>query len=320
MHSPGENGSRTNSTVLVSVTIPTCNRPLRLRSTLEQILACDPLPAEILIHFDGQPEDKDSIPSDCPIPLITSHSEDPLGPGGARNNLLKKASNEIVCSFDDDSHPIDSDYFQRVVDAFDHLPAAGALMAFVQTPGAPLLPLDPEARDCRGFSGSGVSYRRSAFLKTQGYVPLPLAYGMEESDMALQLHATGYSIYQTGWLRVRHDEADAGPEQNRRFAKAVLQNQALLAYLRYPLILAPIALYQWTRILAQAARLIPFQHLWLTITAIPSHLARHRIYIHRYPAHLVLRHLFRRFSTTATINLTGSDTDSPDGRGAQPGG
>ena len=48
-------------------------------------------------------------------------------------------------------------------------------------------------------------YRRSAFLEAGGYVPLPVAYGMEEVDLALRLHSRGGKILTTPWLRVFHN-------------------------------------------------------------------------------------------------------------------
>ena len=43
------------------------------------------------------------------------------------------------------------------------------------------------------------------FLATSGYVPLAVAYGMEEVDLALRLHEKGGRILRTPGLRVFHD-------------------------------------------------------------------------------------------------------------------
>ena len=54
------------------------------------------------------------------------------------------------------------------------------------------------------FSGGGCAYRRERYLQTGGYVPLPTAYGMEEVDFGLRLHALGGRVLRSGSLRVFH--------------------------------------------------------------------------------------------------------------------
>ncbi len=278
------------ATVPVSVIIPTRERDERLKATLAEIMKCDPLPAEILIHFDAEEDAQHTISADYPVPLKTFRSEKILGPGGSRNVLLKNASCEIICSFDDDSYPVDSDYFARVVNTFESLPEAAVVTASIQTPGGVLAEAAPTASACRIFDGCAASLRRSAVLKTGGYVPLPTAYGMEEADMSLQLSAEGYRIFRTDWLRVRHDTFDSS-EKTKSFAKHTLKNQALLGYLRYPLFLAPIALYQCLRRILWAKNHLSYAQVWEAIREIPGHIGEHQGSKHRLPALTVLRYL-----------------------------
>jgi glycosyltransferase involved in cell wall biosynthesis len=297
-------------TVPVSVVIPTHNRPERLAATLQKIFRCDPLPAELLIFFDGQPDATDSIPADAPILIKTYHSDTPNGPGGARNVLIKNTSCDIVCSFDDDSYPRDLDFFEHIPQVFDSLPNAGAVMASIRLPGQEDGPQAPVAIQCRSFSGSGSAFRRSAILETDGYIPLPLAYGMEETDMSLQLWAAGFNVYQTDWLRVRHDSTPS-PAQRKRIAIATVKNAALFPYLRYPLVLAPVALYQWLRALGYGATILSFGELLQTVGEIPRYLKDNKEFIHRFSPRDVLRYISRSFRSRQHQQIVARDKTTP---------
>ena len=58
-------------------------------------------------------------------------SSDQVGPGGGRNKLVSAAQFEFVASFDDDSYPIDSDYFARARKVFDRFPEASVICAAI---------------------------------------------------------------------------------------------------------------------------------------------------------------------------------------------
>ena len=93
------------------------------------------------------------------------------------------------------------------------------------------------------FSGGACAYRREHFLATGGYVSLETAYGMEEVDLALRLHAQGRRILQTSWLRVFHD-TDLARHADPTVTTASVANLALLTYLRYPRSMWPLGVAQ----------------------------------------------------------------------------
>jgi len=202
-------------------------------ATLKKIQSCEPRPAEIIVHVDGnQTQCEAAIRNAFPdIPVL--HSEICVGPGGGRNKLIAAARNEIVASFDDDSFPIDVDYFQRLQKVFHQFPAASIVSAAVYHRGERVADDVPIAEWVADFIGCGCGYRRGTFLTTSGYVPLPLAYGMEEVDLALRLHAQGSRILKTPWLRVFHDTYRKH-HADRKVTAASIANLALLTYLRYP--------------------------------------------------------------------------------------
>jgi hypothetical protein len=65
-------------------------------TTIERLFACDPIPNEILVHVDGNMQDcVDAIRRRFPSAAVLLSTEN-IGPGGARNKLLRAAKNEIL--------------------------------------------------------------------------------------------------------------------------------------------------------------------------------------------------------------------------------
>ena len=217
----------------ISVVIPTWRRTATLIQTLEKILACDPAPAEVLVHVDaGDSETAPALKRQFPA-VVVIESRERMGPGGGRNRLVERASHGLVASFDDDSYPVDADYFARAARLAARIPDAAVIAAEITDRPNPVPESRPAFAPAVHFGGGGVVLRRSAFLEAGGHVPLPLAYGMEEVDLCLRLLDRGRAIYRSPWLRVFHDNDlshHARPEVNA----ASIANLALLAFLRYP--------------------------------------------------------------------------------------
>jgi len=227
-------GTIPHKTLRLSVTIPTWSRADTLKLSLTKILECRPAPGEILVHVDAGDEGTARM-LEAEFPQVkVLRAAQRLGPGGGRNALAQAASGEWLASFDDDSYPLDADYFARAQALAGEHPKAAVLAAAVVWRGQ--APASPEGRaqPARVFENCGCLIRRSAFLSTQGYLPLAQAYGMEEADLALQLLDQGWSILKAPALRVFHDaetQRHGNPETNA----AHIRNTALLAFLRYPL-------------------------------------------------------------------------------------
>src|SRR5262245_20188894 len=105
-------------TVPVAVLIPTYNRGTAVLSVLEKIQACDPRPIEIWVHVD--PADgilESELSRHFPnVRVLTSATR--LGPGGGRHRCLLACNAPYAASFDDDSYPVDADFFRRVEELF----------------------------------------------------------------------------------------------------------------------------------------------------------------------------------------------------------
>ena len=259
----------------ISVVIPTCYRVDKLVTSLQRILACEPPPSELIVHVDaGDAETARCVRSAfASVQLI--ESVEPVGPGGGRNRLIAAASCPFVASFDDDSYPIDSDYFACLERTFDRFPEAGVVAVQIFHEDEVVQPRATAAAWVADFVGCGCAYRRDAFKATSGYVPLRIAYGMEEVDLSLRLQECGWRVLKTEALRVFH----ATRRQNQACSpviRASIANLALLAFLRYP------ARYWWIGIGQVLNRIV-----WLIrkrrwsgildgIAGIPMHLWRYR--------------------------------------------
>jgi GT2 family glycosyltransferase len=220
-------------------------------ATLRVLKQCVPPPTEIIVHVDGNEiVSRDILAAEHPdIRFLLS--EENIGPGGGRNKLVKSASQTFVASFDDDSYPVDQDFFARTIYLFNQHPEASIITGRVFHRGEQISDADTSLEWTSDFSGGGCVFRRDDILSTSGYVPLPTAYGMEEVDLALRLHADGKRILRTGWLRIYHD-TDLKRHADPEVTAGSISNIFLLTYLRYPVTLWPIGM-------AQAARRI----LWL---------------------------------------------------------
>jgi GT2 family glycosyltransferase len=261
--------------------------------TLEKIRACEPAPEEILVHVDcNQTQCKAAILGAFPdIKVVCSQAS--VGPGGGRNKLVAAAGHEIVASFDDDSYPIDADYFARVATLFEQFPAASVLCAAVYHQGEPIAPDSRTAEWVSDFIGCGCVYRRSAFLATMGYVPLTVAYGMEEVDLALRLHAQRGKILSTSWLRVFHN-TDLKRHADPQVTAGSIANLALLAYLRYPPLLWIVGLGQFCNRIVWLLRNGRQRGILSGLLMIPQRLRSNRQYRQRMGASVVRSYLALR--------------------------
>lgn len=210
-----------------------------LLETLHRLRQCVPAPQEILVHVDAGDEETAAAVRAADPEVVVIVSTIRQGPGGGRNVLAARAGNECIASFDDDSWPLDSGFFDEACRYVDQFPGvslfacriieadAEAAAAAGGERGADALP------EVAGFSGGGCFFRRSQFLRTGGYIALANAYGMEETDVALKLLDLQETLASVP-LAVFHDTDRNTRHKEIRINAAQITNTALLAYLRYP--------------------------------------------------------------------------------------
>jgi len=227
--------------VPVTAIIPAHCRLAPLLNTLDVVIRCDPPPAEILVHVDGANEEIVAALARKFPQVKVLKSDELLGPGGSRNRLIAAAHHELVANFDDDSFPTHRDYFAKVLEVAEMLPDSAIYSAEVMTHLPKSQEQNPDALFWRVvmFSGCGCVFRKSWFLKTTGFVPIPISYSMEETDLSLQLYAMGGVMVQTALLRVCHINPREGTP-NALITSYSIANIFLMGFLRYPPILWPL--------------------------------------------------------------------------------
>jgi GT2 family glycosyltransferase len=221
------------NTAKITAIITAYRRIDKVINTINRILYCIPAPNEILVHIDGR-ENLCGSEIRKEFPEITViESNDSVGPGGGRNKMILIAKNELVASFDDDSYPVDSDFFLRAILLFERFPNTSLIGCYIVHRHEILHDSIKNISRVGSFVGCGVIYRKDAFLRAGGYVALPLAYGMEEEDLALRLLDGGGAMLYSPWLRVFHD-TELAHHREPELVAAQIANTALLAFLRYP--------------------------------------------------------------------------------------
>ena len=224
--------------------IPAHQRVEQTLETIRRLQTCDPAPAEILVHIDQRQTPMiEAMRREFPeIPLLLSTEN--LGPGGARNRMLEAASHEIVASFDDDSFPQDTDFFARLVAWMERAPDAAIIATNIFEPHQTVPSPEGDALWTSDFVGCGCAYRRSVFLEAPGYVPIPIAYSMEEADLGLRYIARGKRILYVPALRVFHD-THLSHHSSPSVAAMQVANLGLYVILRYPVTRWPMGAVQF---------------------------------------------------------------------------
>lgn len=292
----------------ITVGIPTYKRLDKLPIALEKILACNPQPNEIIVHLDNNDTTTEKwLTNNFPsIKVLKSKTQ--VGPGGGRNKIIKAAKNPIVASFDDDSYPLDPDYFTRLSQLFEQFPEAAVIAASIFHQGEMIDPDTLTAFWTADFVGCGCAYQREVFLETSGYVCLPLAYGMEETDFSLRLHGMGWKILTSSWLRVFHD-TQLKHHEDPRITAASIANQALLAYLRYPPSLWGLGIAQCISRIGWLIRHQRYRGILKGIILIPSLLWNNKKQHQALSSHSIFSYLkLRKNKITVELNETTSLT------------
>lgn len=106
-------------------------------------------------------------------------------------------------------------------------------------------------------------------------MPLAVAYGMEEVDLAIRLHAQGGRVLYTDWLRVYH-ATDLGHHADPRVTAMSIANIVLLAYLRYSPMMWPVAAAQVLNRIQWLFRHGRRQGILQGLLLAPSHVWKHR--------------------------------------------
>lgn len=219
--------------VPVAVIIPTYNRGTAVVSVLEKVLACNPQPAEIWVHIDQSDGvlERQLIERFPGVHILSSAGR--LGPGGGRHRCLLACGVPYAVSLDDDSWPVDANFFAFIDPLFSKYPRAAVFGASIRHRSEAEIRRSNSVRRVASYVGCGHAMRVAAYRDLRGYLARPTAYAIEESDVGLQLFVRGWQVYSAEALRVYHD-TDRSHHDTAEITASTITNLALLAFLHYP--------------------------------------------------------------------------------------
>jgi GT2 family glycosyltransferase len=189
-----------------SVMITTKNRLEDLRRTVGVLKALQPSPDEIIITADGCTDGTVAfVRAELPQARLIINE---IGQGSvaSRDHMMRVAAGDLVLALDDDSYPEQMDALARLDALFADRPQL-AVAHFPQRTDEYPETLTRTTFDApcltRSFANSGACLRRSIYLQLPGFEPR-FFHMYEEPDYGLQCVGSGYEVFYTSILTIRH--------------------------------------------------------------------------------------------------------------------
>jgi GT2 family glycosyltransferase len=217
-------------TAPITVIIPTYNRGMAVISVLEKLQVFDPRPAAIVVHIDLNDGKLESELNRRFPDVVVLTSLIRRGPGGGPPSLPAGVPTPYAVSLDDDSYPVDTDFFAAVERLFREHPEVALLEANVWHRNESIKPRTGSLTSIPTYIGCGYAIRVEVYRTTRGHLD---RYGMEELDLALQLFVAGWQMMRAEELRVFHD-TELKHHRSAEITAGSISNVALYGFLHYP--------------------------------------------------------------------------------------
>lgn len=199
----------------ITATITTHNRAADLAVTLAALARLDPPVDEAIVTLDGCTDGSSALLRSRFPDVHVIENPRPAGSVPSRDRMLRVATSELVLSLDDDSYPVERDFFARAAALFSN--PRLAIATFPQRSDEFPATLDQAdfGRDhmVGSYPNSGAMLRRSTYLSLPGYPPF-FRHAFEEPDYALQCIAAGWEVRLHSKLTIRHHYS--GQNRNER--------------------------------------------------------------------------------------------------------
>lgn len=205
---------------------------------------------EILVLLDNCNDHSDELISEYDnVSWFNSNAS--LGASRARSVLYKKAKGRILFGFDDDAHPLQSDFIKITDQIFRDNENIG-LISFKEIKGVfrsdsdlekNLLEALPDFKT-NDFVGCGFAVLKNVYDRTRGFPEWIDIYG-EEQCLAMEILDLGYDLIYTHKIQVNH-RVDLNERKRRkanyfRFARQLRNTSYFyLVYYPFPLLLKKI--------------------------------------------------------------------------------
>jgi GT2 family glycosyltransferase len=224
-----------------AVTITTRNRREELRRTCRVLSGLNPIPEEVLICSDGSTDGTAEMVRK-EFPSFRLFENFPArGSVASRDFLIRQTRCDVVVSFDDDSHPIETNFFATLKACLVAHPEA-AVISFGQRSDE--YPDSLTQRDwgpgkyVASFANSGAALRRQVYLRLDGYPPF-FFHMYEEPDYALQCYGAGYAVWFEPNLTVRHYYTSTGRRRQDSHVRHA-RNEQWSVWMRCPMPYLPL--------------------------------------------------------------------------------
>lgn len=218
---------------IVTIIIPTKNRPDSLQRLLRSIERQDYQNLEIVVIDDGS-EPPVAIP-DSNIYLIRNNTS--RGQMFARNQGLEYASGEFIIHFDDDTEITNIQAITRAVHLALKEPQAGAIGFMQLTPDGKPSYMQPQQGEklcyTAHFYGYAFLVRKQAFRDVGGFNEY-FQYYYDEIEYCLRLYNAGYVVVYDPSFKVIHYQDPRGRDWTR-IHRLTTRNAIMTAFLHYPL-------------------------------------------------------------------------------------
>ncbi len=231
---PGRPGAEARP--IVTVVIPTRNRPDHVRQAIHAALAQSYQPLEILVYVDGTErrvaDDLDREFSEARVVW----SETPVGVAELRNRGLADARGSMVVNLDDDCYFSSHYVIEQAVAAMNEMPDTAVLgLPLIEPlrerpPGFEFSKAAPSER-MQSFLGGANLMRRNAVHALGGYRSI-LKIGHEERDLAMRIHQTDWVIRYGATDPVVHLASEV--RDQRRRTRNDARNMLLIAMMNEP--------------------------------------------------------------------------------------
>lgn len=196
--------------MIASILIVSKNRKAELQKTievLENIISYDDV--EIMVFLDGSTDDSVSLKKQY-IKVKWLESPKSIGASAARNLLYKQASGKYIFGFDDDAHPLNTDFLDQSIALFQAYPKV-AIIAFEEVKGVfendNMALSIAQKKEIQFFTnefiGCGFVIKKSVYDQTNGFPKWVDIYG-EESCLSIEVIALGYEILFSNTIKVNH--------------------------------------------------------------------------------------------------------------------
>ena len=190
-----------------SVMITTRNRCDDLGRTCARLLTLRPAPDEVLVCADGCTDGTVELVRREFSSFRLVENNPALGSVASRDRLLRMAAGDVVVSLDDDSYPMEDDFFARLPGLFAAHPEA-AVITFPELREGGVFASDSKTDKSSGhfvaaYPNCAAAMRREFYLRQPGF-PRFFGHMYEEPDFALQCYAAGAAVWFEPSLVVRH--------------------------------------------------------------------------------------------------------------------